>query len=68
MVATLFETNGAVIVAIPYNALDSDLYTLLDQINGVVFPGGGLELINKETGDLHTFTKTSIKIFEYAIK
>ena len=44
------RSGGLFPVYIPYNITDEDLYPLLDQINGVFFTGGDLELYNETTG------------------
>ena len=41
---------GSWAVPIKYNIDDDDLYELLDSINGVLFTGGAMPLINMETG------------------
>ena len=61
------RTGGLFPVFIPYNISDGELYPLLDQLNGVFFTGGDLELYNQTTGQLHPYTVTGMKIFEYAI-
>ena len=49
--AEIFMSSGGLIpVFIPYNASDNDLYMLLDQINGVYFTGGDLDLFDPVTG------------------
>ena len=46
---------------------DEELYPLLDGLNGVVMPGGGLEMFGKSQVDEPIpYYKTSKKIFEYA--
>ena len=40
--------------------------TVLDQINGVYFTGGGLDLIDKKTGKPHQYYKTAKIIYQYA--
>ena len=44
------KLGGSRQVVIPYNITDSELYPLLDRLNGVLFTGGGLTLIDFETG------------------
>ena len=44
---------GSKTVAIPYDISDVDLSTLLPQINGVLFTGGGLDLYDYKTGKYH---------------
>jgi len=39
---------------------------LLPQINGVLFTGGALELIDRETGHQHKYYKTAKKIYQYS--
>jgi hypothetical protein len=45
---------------------ESQLLELLPQINGVLFTGGGLTLINKTTGEWHPYYQTARVIFHYA--
>ncbi|CDW72622.1 peptidase c26 family protein [Stylonychia lemnae] len=54
-------------VYIPYNATDEDLYPILDQINGVFFTGGSIDLYNYTTGVPHPYTVTAEKILNYSI-
>jgi hypothetical protein len=42
-------------VAIPYNIPEEQLMKLLPQINGVLFTGGALDLIDRETGEQHEY-------------
>lgn len=46
--------GGADTVAIPYNMPQDRLLELLNQINGVLFTGGGLELVDK-SGQMHPY-------------
>ena len=57
---------GSRTVAIPYDIEDAELADLLKQINGVLFTGGGLKLIDTETGQQHPYYKTAKKIFYYS--
>jgi len=57
---------GSRTVAIPYNIPKEELYTLLTQINGVLFTGGGLDLIDPETKEKHEYYKTAKTILEYS--
>jgi hypothetical protein len=52
-------------VPIRFDIKDEDLYELLDQINGVFIPGGGLTLISPD-GEYHPFYSTAKKIVEYS--
>ena len=54
-------------VYIPFNATDDDLYALLDQVNGVFFTGGSLDLYNYTSGEPHPYTVTAQKILNYAV-
>lgn len=47
---------------------NEQLYQILDQINGVLFTGGNLTLINRETGEQHAYYKTAKKIIEYSMR
>ncbi|TNV83488.1 hypothetical protein FGO68_gene1624 [Halteria grandinella] len=60
------RAGGLTAVYLPYNITDEDLYPLLDQINGVYFTGGDLDLYNPETGELHPYSVTGLKILNYA--
>ena len=62
------RSGGVFPVYIPFNISDTDLYPLLDQINGVFFTGGDLDLFNETTGKPHNYTITAKKILDYAIK
>lgn len=54
---------GAQVVPIFYKSTQADLKLLLSQINGVVFPGGGMELnISNE------FTKNADYILKYSME
>ena len=44
------RSGGLFPVYIPYNISDADLYPILDQINGVFFTGGDLDLYNETSG------------------
>jgi len=39
---------------------------LLPQINGILFTGGALNLINNATGEPHPYYVTAKRIFEYS--
>ncbi len=68
MADIFMRLGGLYPVFIPYNVTDQDLYQLLDQINGVYFTGGDLDLYDETTGKLHPYTITSQKILDYAIQ
>jgi gamma-glutamyl hydrolase len=68
MADIFMRLGGLYPVFIPYNITDADLYPLLDQINGIYFTGGDLDLYDEATGKLHPYTVTSQKILSYAIK
>lgn len=57
--------GGSRTVAIPYDAEDSELYSILGQINGVLFTGGSIELY--KDGIVHPYYKTAKKIYQYSI-
>lgn len=44
------------------------LMDTLEQINGVLFTGGNLTLVDKETGEQHPYYRTSKKIIDYSRK
>ena len=62
------RNGGLFPVYIPYNVSDADLYPLLNSINGVYLTGGDLDLYDQQTGALHPYTITSMKIVRYAIE
>jgi len=47
------EMGGCIAVPIYYDMRESELKKLLSKINGVLFTGGGLTLINQTTGEQH---------------
>ncbi|EFC47222.1 predicted protein, partial [Naegleria gruberi] len=51
------ESGGARVVPIPYNLPESQLRTLFESLNGVVFPGGGTDLTNND-GSWTPYLKT----------
>lgn len=57
---------GSRTVAIPYNIPEDQLMEVLSQINGVLFTGGGLDLIDPVTKHQHVYYKTAKKIFNYS--
>lgn len=67
-----WETNvnfvhyaGSWAIPLNHDISDDDLEELLDSINGVFFPGGALELLNMETGELSLYYKNAKKVWEY---
>lgn len=62
------RAGGLSSVYLPYNISDADLYPLLDQLNGVFFTGGDLDLFDEQTGVLHPYAITGMKILDYAKK
>lgn len=56
---------GSRTIAIPYDIAEEDLQALLPQINGVLFTGGALELIDKN-GKPHPYYVTAKRIIKYA--
>ena len=61
------ELAGAKVIPISYTMATSDLLTLLGKINGVLFTGGGIDLVNTSTLEYHPYTVTSDTIFQYSI-
>lgn len=59
MVDIFLRTGGMSPVAIPYNISQPDLKELLDQVNGIFFTGGSLDLSDPITKELHPYTITS---------
>ena len=57
---------GSRTVAIPYDMPEDQLLKILPQINGVLFTGGALELIEPKTGKRHPYYTTAKKIFHYS--
>ncbi|CDW76180.1 gamma-glutamyl hydrolase [Stylonychia lemnae] len=55
------DSGGVSAVPIHYDITDRDLQQLLEKVNGVHFTGGGLNLIDKETGEKHVYYKTASK-------
>jgi hypothetical protein len=45
------EIGGSTAVVIRYDASDAELYETLGKVNGVLFTGGGLLLIDPTTGE-----------------
>lgn len=62
------RSGGLNAVYIPYNINDTDLYPLLDSINGVFFTGGSLDLYNYTSGVPHPYTVTAEKILNYTLE
>ena len=57
---------GSKTVAIPFNATESELFSLLRQINGVLFTGGALTLVDIQTKAQHPYYQTAKKIIQYS--
>mmetsp|Transcript_5780 Transcript_5780/g.9905 ORF Transcript_5780/g.9905 Transcript_5780/m.9905 type:complete len:257 (-) Transcript_5780:438-1208(-) len=57
--------GGSRTVPIPYDISEEDLLNLLPQINGVLFTGGGLDLIDDQ-GNFHPYYLTAKKIMMYS--
>ena len=57
---------GSWAVPIRYDLDDEDLDELLASINGVLFTGGAMPLVDHDTGEQSTYYKTAKKIFNYA--
>lgn len=62
MSEVFMRSAGLFPVYIKYDISDKDLYTLLDQINGVYFTGGDINLFNETTGEPHPYSVTAKKI------
>jgi len=54
-------------VPIDYNIPPRELKKLLPNLNGVIVPDGGLNIINSETGRLHQFYRTTRRIVKYSM-
>lgn len=61
------EIAGAQVIPLIHDLTEEQLIPLLDKINGVLFTGGGLDLVDPKTGEYHIYTKTSEMILKYAI-
>ena len=57
---------GSWAVPIRYDLSDAELYPLLDSINAVLFTGGAMPLVDRETGEQSVYYRTAKKIFNYA--
>ena len=55
-------------VVIHQNIGDEELYSLLGKINGVLFPGGAIKLINNDTLEEHSYYTLAKKIINYSMK
>lgn len=62
----ILRWGGSKTVAIPYNISESELFSLLRQINGVLFTGGGLTLVEQVNKTQHPYYVTARKIFSYS--
>jgi gamma-glutamyl hydrolase len=60
------EMAGAKVVPIIHDTSEENLIELLGKINGVLFTGGSLDLVDPQTEEYHPYTKTADRIFEYA--
>ena len=57
---------GSKTVAIPYDISEDNLTEMLRQVNGVLFTGGGLHMINETTGEQHPYYKTAKQVMQYS--
>ena len=62
----LIHYAGSWAVPIRWDIGEEDLYELLGSINGVLFTGGAMPLVDHETGAQSTYYQTAKRIFEYA--
>lgn len=60
------QLGGSYAVPVKYDLEDQELYQLLEKLNGVLFTGGNLLLMNTTTGEQHQYYKTAKKIYEYS--
>ena len=44
------------------------LYDTLNQLNGFLFTGGNLTLVNSQTGETHPYYRTAKKVLDYCCK
>ena len=57
---------GSRTIAIPFDIPEDELLKILPQINGVLFTGGALNLIDPKTHERHPYYNTAKKIFHYS--
>ena len=60
------EQSGAKVVPIPFNLSEKKLLSMLKQLNGVLFPGGGVDRNTKS--DFKKYIKSFKQIFNYAMQ
>jgi len=51
----MVELGGAIPVPLSFTASDDELYSTLNKVNGVLFTGGGLTLVNNVTQEWHPY-------------
>jgi gamma-glutamyl hydrolase len=68
MSTKIMELGGALPIYIPYNISSEELYPILEQVNGIFFTGGSIDLSDLFTDALHPYTITAKKIYDYALK
>eukprot|EP00347_Sterkiella_histriomuscorum_P007669 403348028 len=62
------ELGGSCAIPINYDISREELLQLLPSLNGVLFTGGGLDLIDPVTQAQHPYYKTAKIIYDYAIQ
>ncbi|CDW89591.1 gamma-glutamyl hydrolase 1 [Stylonychia lemnae] len=62
------ELSGSCAVPIRYDLPENELLDLLAKINGVLFTGGALVLINRKTKEQSQYYKTAKFIFNYCLE
>jgi gamma-glutamyl hydrolase len=60
------ESVGGRVIPIHYTHSFSRIDELMSQVNGILFTGGDLDLVNPETGEYHPYTKLSLYIYQKA--
>ena len=61
------ELAGNVAVPIRYDLPEDELLALLSKLNGVLFTGGNLILVNPKTNEHHQYYNSAKVIFQYSL-
>jgi gamma-glutamyl hydrolase len=65
---TWLESSGAMVIPLIMSKSEDEILSLLDQINGVLFPGGGIPLYQDEDGTLNTYASKLLAVYNKAKK
>jgi hypothetical protein len=69
---TFVELQGSVPVVLSFESDEPEddvrLKATLEQLNGFLFTGGNLTLINRDSGEVHAYYRTAKKVIDFAIK